>query len=353
MSQAASEPKSMRAHASTVIRLATDSDLDRWNRYLAHTKVPTGLGLYEWRRIIADSYGNETRFYLAERGDKIVGVLPGYVARSLRGRRRFFSLRSGAVADDESTLEALVNAVSNDAAMLGWRDSTVIHRGAPPPGFNVSEKATLVFRLGDTEEADWKALSQKARNKVRKARKSGLTFAAGPEYMDAVYALYRENLVRLGVPHHPHSFFRVLSDTLREKLTWAVAVNDGVPIAGMGLFSSPGGAVHDFQAASIAHRNDGPVQLLNWEGICWCREHGMPLLDFGESSEGSPVYRSKTGFGAAPEILTYVHGGGDSSPKATSGPKSSRSRRTGLRDRAPFPVRSFLLTLARRKGRIL
>jgi hypothetical protein len=337
-------------------RLAEERDATLWNDYLATKNEPTGLARFAWQQVISRSYGNETRFYVALQNGRIVGALPGYVAKSLRGRRRFYPLRSGALVEDANVLSTLVDRVSGDASAESWLDWTVSHRGQPIQSTGATEKKTLVFRLGATEEDDWSGLSQKARNKIRKARKSGISIDTGPQYVDTVYDLYRDNMVRLGVTLHPRRLFHAMSALLQDELVWVVALKDRRPVGGMAVFLSAGGAIHDFQSADFSSRNEGPVQLLNWEAICLCRERGIPLLDFGESSEGSPVYQSKTGFGALPEPLTYYSAKPThqrTSPPHQSTP-SALMRITGLvHRRAPRPMKIWLSTALRSHGRIL
>lgn len=337
-------------------RLAGDRDAKPWNEFLASTRTPTGLARFAWQEIISQAYGNESRFYVALRGGRVVGVLPGYVAKSFRGRRRYYSLRSGAIVEDGAVLTALVERVSRDAMKEGWLDWMVGHRGDRLQSKAATEKKTLVFRLGSTEEDDWNALSQKARNKVRKARKSGISFGSGPQYVDSVYELYRDNMVRLGVFLHPRRFFHALNILLPDDVIWAVALKNGRVVAGMAVYTSAGGAVHEFQSADFSCRNEGPVQLLNWEAIAICRARGIPLLDFGESAEGSPVFQSKTGFGAQPEPLTYYSsrppGEQASSPAQLT--RGMFTRFTGLINRrAPRPVKVWLSTVLRARGRVL
>jgi hypothetical protein len=334
---------------AAAVCLASDADRDDWNRFLDRAPQPTSLARYEWRHVISTAYGNRTFFYLARRAGEIVGVLPGYVARSLRGHRRFFALRSGAVVSDEAALNDLISMVQADAVREKWRDWTVIHRGHSSVEAASVLKTTLVFRLGDSEDVDWKSLSQKARNKVRKAGKSGITFATGPQYMDAVYAVYRDNMLRLGVSIHSRRFFSALDEALGKDVVWAVALKDATPIAGMCLLASNGGAVHDFQSAAFACRNEGPVQFLNWEAIRWCRQQGIPMLDFGESTKGSSVYRSKTGFGALAEPVTYYR----PVPESLSIAKAGSSRRNQIEGLLPDYLRTALAIAKRRRGRIL
>ncbi len=339
-----------------IVRPAGEGDEAAWNGFLAAQGAPTGLAHFSWRRVVSRSYGNEVRYYVAHQGGRVVGVLPGYVAKSFRGRRRFYSLRSGAIVESAAALLAFLEQIRRDAQEDGWLDWTVGHRGERVGSIGATEKKTLVFRLGSTEEDDWSALSQKARNKVRKARKSGISFDSGAQYVDAIYNLYRDNLIRLGVSPHPRKFFHALSFLPPENLIWAVALKEGRVVAGMAVFASAGGAVHDFQSADFAYRNEGPVQLLNWEAISICRNRGIPLLDFGESAEDSPVFKSKVGFGAQPEPLTYYSAKPvGAQATAHNQPKPGAVMRLAgfVKRWAPHAAKAWVFSRIRSRGRIL
>ncbi|NQV81975.1 MAG: GNAT family N-acetyltransferase [Alphaproteobacteria bacterium] len=340
------------------IELAGNELRDGWNQFLQDMAPANPLARYEWRDILERSYGNEVKFYYAHRGSEIVGVLPGYLALSARRRRRFFPLRAGAVVSDGATLNALINRIQEDARTQGWRDWTVIQRGvARCPGIAHVDRKTVVFSLGETSEKDWASLSQKARNKVRKARNSGMTIESGPQYVDTVYDLYRANMLRLAVPMHSRRFFHAIGEALGSDVAWVVALHGEKPAAGMAVFFGAGGGVHDFQSSTFEQRANGPVQLLNWEAIELCRRRGSPLLDFGESSEGSSVYASKTGFGGEPETLTY-YGEQAASRKPRSDSVHDRQSILSIADRllikkSPAMVRVAYAQWKRRRGRVL
>src|SRR5690606_37420182 len=71
-----------RADAALSVRPYRDADRDRWERYVDACPQATFFHRIGWRDIIGDVFRHRTHYLLAERGDRIVGVLPLAQVRS-------------------------------------------------------------------------------------------------------------------------------------------------------------------------------------------------------------------------------------------------------------------------------
>jgi lipid II:glycine glycyltransferase (peptidoglycan interpeptide bridge formation enzyme) len=144
------------------------------------------------------------------------------------------------------------------------------------------------LHLEGTEDDIWnRHLSQKARNAVRSASKSGLRCeihrgfnACQPPFYD----LYLRSMKRLCVPPHTPRFFEALAAHLGEGLVSCWAYQGTQPVAViLGGITAP--RLHCIIMASDErawplHPND----LIHWKLIEWALDQGIERLDLGSAS---------------------------------------------------------------------
>jgi serine/alanine adding enzyme len=343
------------------IREATDADASAWNDFLDGQASSSPLARFEWREILRRSYGTRTHFFLAEAAGEVVAVLPTYVARSLRGRERLYSLRFGLVAGDTGGCgTALLDHVVAFAKAQGMADYLITSGwSAVPDRVPDDTRKTLAIDLAD-EAVMWGHLRDKTRNMVRKAEKNGIEIAEGSQYVDALYDQYAANMLRIGVPFHSRKFFRHTLELFGGHTSVMAALYQGRPVATMLLHFGNGIACYPYQNALYEFRNMAPIQALNWAAMKMCAERGYRFLDMGESGEGSPVYKSKTNFGGRPHDVFYF-GSGIAAAKYASTSSGAPGRGPGVLARlenalnrnAPEPVRRLSLQWRLRRGRIV
>lgn len=298
----------MGAHSAQEIgiRVAGDGDADRWNRFITQSDSPSPLARFEWRRVLEATYGVETRFFIAERDEKVVGTLPTYTTRGISGRRSTYSLRFGLRAQDPSVADSLMRPLAHAV------DEERLSEALLTSGFHaltdtwpVDRKTTIGLTIGANEEETWRSLRDKTRNMIRKAEKAGVEVVRGRERVGDFYAHYRHNMLRLGLQFHGSAFFRNILLEFGDDTEILVASVGNKPIASMLLLFNGEFACYPYQSALHEHRRYAPIQLLNWHAMRRCMERGARWLDMGESSRDSPVYRSKVNFGGVPRDVYY------------------------------------------------
>lgn len=338
-------------NAGTIVREATDIDAPRWDAFLLARPLARPLALYAWRRVLADAYGTETRFLLAERGGAVAGVLPLYVTRKPGRAPSMYSLRFGLEADDAAAAALLDHARAfAEARGASWSVSSVARHEALAPAPRLRKTVTLA--LAPTEGAAWKGLRDKTRNMIRKAEKSGATVVHGAEWLDELHRLYAATMLRKDVPQHGIAFFRALGRHLAPHVTVLAARRDGRTIGAMALIGGGAVACYPYQAADEDGRAAGAIPLLNWAAMRRAIAGGATLLDMGESAEGGPVYRAKVNFGGTPADIFYR----DSRPKAAADAATgsgARSLAVRVFSRAPGFVRRPISRWRLRTGRIV
>ena len=234
------------------VRPADARDAAGWNDFLDSLPRSSPLNRFEWRAVVEEGYRVETRFYVAFRAGGIVGVLPTYITRSPRGRRRLYSLRWGLSAVDADVGDALLDIIEEVRRNENLASALVTSGGVRLSGRRDPQiKKTVALEVADDEEDAWETLNPKARNKIRKARKSGIEIDDSEGNVDEVYRLYLANMLRLGVPVHCHGHFRALSRHFSDRADWLVARLDGRAVAGMLLLYGKEVATHNFQSSSI------------------------------------------------------------------------------------------------------
>lgn len=340
-----------------VVRDAVDADAERWNRFVDCQPESRPLAYYEWRRVLAQAYGLDTCFLLAERSGEVLGVLPTYLSRGLR--RRLFSLRFGMNAVDGVVAGALLHRAQlycRERRASSWLVAgNRFYAGLPLPA---SIKQTITLALARDEEAMWRNLRDKTRNMIRKATRSGIRVAHGPQFIDPLCELYVATMSRKGLPFHSRSYFRALEHYLRHRLDVIAALLNGRVVGAMCLIGGPI-ACYPYQAVDVEFRSSGAVQLLNWEAMRCAGAQGTATIDMGESAEGSSVYRSKLNFGGAVQPI-YYWGTAAAPPQAAAngaeGPASPRRHPSlGVRvlGRSPAFLRKTLAPIILRAGRVV
>src|SRR5204862_6145940 len=78
----------------------------------------------------------------------------------------------------------------------------------------------------------WEGLDRKARNQVRKAQKSGLTYReGGQELLDAFYVVFARNMRDLGTPAQSPRFFAEVLRAFPDRTRLHVVSRETTPVA--------------------------------------------------------------------------------------------------------------------------
>ncbi len=170
---------------------ATDDDIRRWNGFLADQPMAPPYCDFRWAAVLKTVFGVSPRFLMATDDlGAVEGVLPVYVTRSLRGRRRLYSLNRGLVAPSPAAENALLGWLHEH-----WRDmslsSAVISSPSAPRtgGAETTNKAAVILPLADKAEDTWRQLRAKTRNMIRKAAKAGLAAEHGFHNLQPFYEI--------------------------------------------------------------------------------------------------------------------------------------------------------------------
>ena len=154
------------------------SDTANWDSFvLSH---PSGSFFHQsgWKRVMEKTYGYESHYLLAKRGDRITGIAPAFlVSNWMTGRCLIsipFAVYGGICAEDDRSRQALVSHLEQLAANLGveyleFRNREGgIDKAITSP---TARYATFTLPISSDTEAVYRAFPKDIRYMIRKAEK--------------------------------------------------------------------------------------------------------------------------------------------------------------------------------------
>lgn len=263
----------------------------------------TPFHLPAWTRAVERGCGQRARFLVAERGERIVGMLPLTEMRSaLFGK----ALVSSAFAVGGGVLGEGVEQFAVAARGLGYR-SIELRGGPVPEGWSIDAGQYLGFArpLAADDAAELAAIPRKHRAEVRKALAADLeVVTGGAERAREHFRIYAESTRNLGSPVFPPGMMRAVLETMdADVLTVrhrgrAVASVLSVYLGGT-VYPYWGGGTH---AARALRANERMYFAL----MSHARARGCTRFDFGRSKVGTGPAAYKKNWGFASEPLVYA-----------------------------------------------
>jgi hypothetical protein len=347
-----------RSHSNVVSRPAVEKDRGNWNAFLASQPEASPLALFEWRDVLAATYGPRQRYWIAESEGRVVGILPTYVTKSGR-RPSLYSLRQGLCAVDDVAAQSLLGAAAEEARRLGCQAALVtsgmkVHN----VGYATERRLTMILDVSAGEKSLWDGFRQKTRTAIRKGIKGGLVAHWSLDQVAEFHALYANTMASKNVPTLDRHFFDALIRGLAPNLRIFVVRKDREPVGAGALMILGDFATYAYQGTSPHHLGLAPSSFMFWSVAQRCVEEGVRLLDLGESRAGSPVFTFKANFGGVPRELGYYDllRKPEAETRSADGSTSSESKfrlRERLLQVLPLFAKRWAADLARSRGRIV
>ena len=348
------------------IRLADDRDQMRWDEYvLAHAQ---GLAyhLYSWKRAVEEAYKFSGEYFLAEKEDRICGILPlVHLGLPLGIHNRLVSLpycdAAGVLADNASIRKSLLFNALDLAFERGFKklevrsgtalsqepgsDSSQSTANVPPHG-----KVRLLLALPEGSEKLLATFKAKLRSQVRKPMRDGLYVKfGGQELLHTFYVVFAENMRDLGSPVHSKTWIQaILKHYGPRAICGVVFLPDGSPAA-CGIILCHKRTVSIPWASSLRRFNHfNPNMLLYWSFLEYAADNEYEVFDFGRSAPEEGTYKFKSQWGAEPYPLFWVQwalGSGKDVPEGTEIGFGQSGKARALAERIirnmPVPVSIF------------
>lgn len=293
-----------------MIRLADERDRARWNGYVERNPDASVYHRWEWGDVFEHAYGATPYRLLATDGHRATGVLP--LVKLPGPRPKLVSVpyfgHGGAVADDDATWRALLDAASRLRDEAGARRVELRHGHAVPGGDLPARHGKVLMHLDISagEDALLKALGPKARADIRRPEKEGMTaHVGGRELVPEFHAVYADVMRDLGSPCHSAEVFDEAARVMPERTFVVVVRYQGVAVGG-GFLAGMGSTL-EIPCAGSSHRlaRLRGNMLLYWAVIREAMRRGYATFSFGRSSEDSGTYAFKKNWGARPVPLPY------------------------------------------------
>jgi len=307
-----------------------DQDKEEWDKYVYDSPQATMYHLAGWKDVMEDTFGLRSHYLSAKEGDQILGVLPLLHIKSRLSGHFFTSMPGSVCTQDEETARALVERAkelvrASRAGYLILRDS---HRKWDVPELVTNEDhCTLVLKLFDDPEQQWKSIDRRVRQHINKAISAKLEMVIGPDYLESFYPVYTQALREMGTPTQGPEFFRNALRQFPAHFTIIMVHHNGQVLGGTfaaffrdTIYTTWAGFLRQFYELRLTHS-------LYWETLKYGCENGFQWIDLGRSKVDSGTYVFKTRFGAQPRPLyqqCYLNG--ISQPPAVGGAREDDAK---------------------------
>lgn len=290
----------------------SNTDRDRWDRYVMKTNSSSCYHLTVWKGIIEKSFGHRTHYIMVEdRQNEIQGIFPLVRLKSLLFGNFMVSLPyfnyGGICTDGEESRYLLFRKAVELARDEGTRHIEMRHTDRIN-GLQVkTEKVSMRLSLPEKTQDLWTSFPSKLRSQIRRPSKEGMYALIGKEEeLENFYTVFAANMRDLGTPVYSKAFFENIMQAYPASCICTVYTRDREPAASGFLVGFKDTLEIPWASSLKKYNRHSPNMLLYWTALTHACEEGYTLFDFGRSTAGESTYRFKEQWGARPTQL-YWH----------------------------------------------
>jgi FemAB-related protein (PEP-CTERM system-associated) len=320
------------------------AEIDGW---LAQRVDSTPFHRPAWIGAVARGTGQQALMLVARAGGAIAGLLPLHIIHSpLFGRALVssgFAVDGGILADDAMTAQALAEECWRIAQATSCPTAELRGGWLPAEGWMHKGDTYLGFAkpLEADDEAQLLCVPRKHRAELRKGLDNGLTIEIGnnARLLDVHYALYAENVHRLGTPVFPKALFAEVLSAFGPDADIIMASKDGQPVSTILSLYHRGTCYPYWHGAKTVARLLRSNEVAYYRLMGHARERGCTRFDFGRSKLGTgpAAWKKSWGFEGAP--LLYATRAVPGQEARDINPLSPRyQRKIELWKRLPLPL---------------
>ncbi|MBV9930716.1 MAG: FemAB family PEP-CTERM system-associated protein [Alphaproteobacteria bacterium] len=288
-----------------MVRAAEPDDRAAIRAFVDAHPDATPFHLPEWGEAVGQGTGQQSLTLLAERGGRLVGLLPLTEIRSpLFGS----ALVSTGFGVDGGVLGEGADALAEAAWLLAQsrRCASVELRGGPVP-IGWARREGLYFGFGRDLPADaeaiLKSIPRKQRAEVRRALGLGLDVEVGRD-LDTHYRLYAESVRNLGTPVFPRGLFAAALERLDADIL--TVRREGRALASVLSLYFRGTVYPYWGGGTRAARPARANELMYFALMRHAAGRGCTRFDFGRSKAGTGAFAYKKNWGFEPRPLVYA-----------------------------------------------
>ncbi len=301
-----------------LIRLASDSDEEKWNNFASRHPQVTPYHHFGWKKSIEKAYAHKCYYLIAENTNKeITGILPTvsitppFISGKLCALP--FCDLGASLTIDEAIEQQLIDkakdlALQYKLPVFEYRASQKYstNEGIIEP-LSKAHKVRMLLELPESSEALLAGFKTKLRSQIKKAVKNGLTVELGQSnrLIDEFYDVFSYNMKALGSPTHSKNWFSEIKNNYNKDMIISIIKHEGLAIgAGIVLFK---GSMATIPWASTKREFNrlSPNMLLYWSLLKHSADNGYKTFDFGRSSYGEGTFKFKQQWGAKPVLLKW------------------------------------------------
>ena len=287
---------------TTIGELTDDTRID-WDAYVR--SAPEGLPthLSGWRDVLRKTGGYETRYLMARKEGRVVGVLPLFFVRSALVGKSAMTMPGGLCADSNEIAVALIHEGQSIARLAGMR-RFVVQDGRQdwPAGLNTrSDHVHWVVDVRVGAEALWSQLQRNLRRQVRLATANGLVVEIdrSGQALTAFYNVFSRFTHEAGTPVFGRRFLENVIEAFPGGFNIAVVSHEGLPIGAFFQLEMAQAMVGMWGATPHAYLDLRPNYLAYWSLLEDAARRGFHALDMGRSLAGSNASAFKGQWGGA------------------------------------------------------
>jgi len=295
------------------VKLANSSDEQEWDAYIQQHSDGSPYHLWAWKKAIEGAYRHKGYYFIAEKHNKICGILPLIYMRLPLMHNQLVSLPfcdlGGILADDDDIEKALVNEALSLGKKLKADKIELRTRNTNVPSVSLAKgtnKVSMLLNLPDTSTELWESFKSKLRSQIRKAEKNGLCFKwKEKEGLNDFYKVFSLNMRDLGSPVHSRQWIASVLECYGEKSRMGLVYLNQEPV-GCGMILTNRKKVCIPWASTLrAYNRLNPNMLLYWNYLKFSADNGYEIFDFGRSTLDEGTYKFKAQWGAKPIPLQW------------------------------------------------
>lgn len=293
-------------------------DPDAWDRYVLQTGVSKYTHLFNWSRVIEDTYGHKPVYLAAVRPaparnkvSEISGILPLFRFKTLVNASWFVSVpffdTAGILAPGGATrnflfkngLGPLVKTSGISGVALRQQDILDI------PDLSLMTCAPRIFcgkvglslEIPGSQQEIMQTFKSKLRSQIKKSETCGLTWKIGKtELIDPFYTVFSRNMRDLGSPVHSKKFFKTIFNYFNPHAFICVVFYKSGPVAAAFMFRFKKTLVNPWASSIREFRYLNANLYLYWQMIRFACRLNVETFDMGRSSKNAPAFRFKKQF---------------------------------------------------------
>lgn len=284
-----------------------ETDAEAWQKYVYAHPSATVFHMPAWSRAVERTYGHRPMHLTAWSGERVVGVLPLFLVKSIFVGRVLVSVPyatyGGILADSDEVAKAILDAAEQLAAESKVEYLELRHRDANKLGLPEIERYdTFRKRLPENPEDVLPSLPKKTRAAARKGLKV-LTVETGPDLLDPVYDLYSYTMRRLGSPNFKRRLFRELQNGYGGDCVCLVVKDGGKSVAGVISYIFRDEIVPYFSGSLPEGMHKYANNVMYLKLMEYAVERGLRWFDFNRTrrdNRGPHAFKRYHGFEPSP-----------------------------------------------------